>query len=117
MEKGPSTFGSQWAYPGSDEVHADKHGPEFGFDKKDVVLYRTAAQVFVNTKEYGNMLFRKKNGSIYKYKPSTKELAVYTKNGIMITYYRTSLRYFINEFNNKGGVEWLYKGDYDDEKQ
>ena len=114
MEKGPSTFAEYWAYEGSDAVHVGEHANEFGLDKTQLYTYRQAAKKFVITKIQGNMLFKKANGSIYKYNPSTKEFAIITKDGKIVTYYKTSLRYFINEFRNKGGVEWLYKGEYDE---
>lgn len=40
-----------------------------------------------------------------------KEFAIITKDGKIVTYYKTSLRYFLNEFRNKGGIYWLYEGD------
>ena len=113
MEKGGSEYAEYWSYEGSDSVHAGEHAQEFGLNKDSLEEYNQAAKNFVKTKEKGNMLFVKKNGSVYKYNPNTKQFAVITKDGKIVTYFKTSLRYFLNEFK-KGGDYWLYKGDEDE---
>lgn len=110
MEKGPSTYAEYWTYEGSDVLHTIEHAKEFNLKDNDLEKYRQAARNFIRHKEKGNMLFVKKNGSVYKYNPNTKEFAVISKNGKIITYFKTSLRYFLKEFT-KGGAYWLYKGD------
>ena len=110
MEKGPSDLADDWAYENSDTIHTSRHAPEFGFDGNDIERYKQAAKNFIVTKTKGNMLFQKANGSTYKYNPKTKEFAIYTRDGKTVTYFRTSLRYFLNEYR-KGNAEWLYKGD------
>ena len=111
MEKGPSNLVEYWAYEGSDMVHCNEHAEEFGLNKNQVVEYCGLAKSFIRTKEKGNMLFQKPNGSIYKYNPITKQLGIYSKSGKLISFFKTSMKYYLREFNKADGAIWLYKGE------
>lgn len=107
MEKGPSTFAEYWTSE-YNEVEHYKHAKEFGFDK--ITDYSNAAMKFGKSKNDSLLIFRRSDDSICKYSGDTKEFIVISKEGEIITYYKSSIRYFIHEWN-KTGVEKL-KGDW-----
>ncbi len=107
MEKGPSEYAEYWTSEFSEVLHY-KHANEFGFKK--ITEYSKAAKAFANSKDSSNLAFKRNDGSICKYNPNTKEFIATSKSGRIITYFRTSFKYFIKEFL-KNGIEKL-QGDW-----
>ena len=107
MEKGPSTFAEYWTSP-YNEVVRYKHAKEFGFDK--ITDYSEAAMKFGKSEDKELKIFKRSDDSICKYNNSTKEFIAISKEGRIITYYKSSMRYFIHEWEEHG-VEKL-KGDW-----
>ena len=107
MEKGPSTYAEYWTSP-YNEVEHYKHAKEFGFDK--ITDYSEAAIKFGKSEDEHLKIFRRSDDSICKYNNETKEFIAISKEGKIITYYKSSMRYFIHEWN-KYGVEKI-KGDW-----
>ena len=107
MEKGPSTYAEYWT-SSYNEVEHYKHAKEFGFDK--ITDYSEAAMKFAKSEEAGLKEFKRSDGSTCKYNSETKEFIAISKEGKIITYYKSSMRYFIHEWN-KNGVEKI-KGDW-----
>lgn len=65
---------------------------------------------FAKSEESNLKVFKRTDGSICKYNSNTKEFVAISKEGKIITYYKSSMRYFIHEWN-KNGVERV-KGDW-----
>lgn len=107
MEKGPSTYAEYWTSP-YNEVEHYKHAKEFGFDK--ITDYSEAAMKFGKSEDETLKIFRRSDDSICKYNSITKEFIAISKEGKIITYYKSSMRYFTHEWN-KNGVEKI-KGDW-----
>lgn len=107
MEKGPSTFAEYWTSEFS-EVEHFKHAKEFGFTKLED--YSKAAKNFANKRSGNIKIFKSRNGSIYKYDIETKEFIIISKDGKIVTYFKTSYRYFIKEYERKGSY-WIKGGE------
>ena len=107
MEKGPSTYAEYWTSEYSEVIHF-KHAKEFGFDK--ITHYSEAAIRFCKSEDEYLKIFKRADGSTCKYNHQTKEFIAVSKNGKIITYFKSSERYFIREWN-KHGIEKI-KGDW-----
>jgi len=107
MEKGPSTYAEYWTSEYAEVKHF-KHAKEFGLDK--ITDYSKAATKFGKSEDENLKIFRRSDNSICKYNSTTKEFIAISKEGKIITYYKSSIRYFIHEWN-KYGVEKI-KGDW-----
>ena len=101
MEKGPSTFAEYWTSEYSEVIHF-KHAKEFGFDK--IIEYSNAALKFAKSEDGNLKIFKRIDDSICKYNEQTKEFIAVSKEGKIITYFKSSIRYFITEYN-KNGIE------------
>lgn len=108
MEKGPSTYAEYWTSP-YNEVKHYKHAKEFGFNK--ITDYSEAATKFAKSDNENTKTFRRSDNSICKFNSETKEFIAISKASKVITYFKSSMRYFINEWNKKG-VEKI-KGDWE----
>lgn len=87
-------------------VHFDKHSKEFGLSS--IESYRQHAIKFANTVDMKNCrAFVDINGTTYKFNNKTGELAIVSKNGIVISYYKVSngFRYV----DKKGVIQWKKK--------
>lgn len=107
MEKGPSTYAEYWTSE-YNEVEYYKHAKEFGFSK--IIDYSEAAMKFAKSNDENIKILGRSDDSICKFNSETKEFISILKEGKIITYYKSSMRYFIHEWN-KNGVKKI-KGDW-----
>lgn len=70
------------------DKHFDEHGKDMGFDNKE--SYKQHAIKFANTVDKKNCtsFVDSKTGSTYKYNKVTNELAIITKDGYVVTYFK-----------------------------
>ena len=108
MEKGPSEYADNWTSP-ENEVEHFKHAKEFNLNPYD---YSESAKRFKENEDEDNLIFKKEDGTTYKYNEKTKEFIIISKNGKIVTYFRTSLRYFLKLFNDLNG-KWIQGGKYE----
>ena len=106
MEKGPSENAKYWTSP-ENEVEHFKHAKEFGFEDYPYKYSKKAVE-FLNDKDLNIREFTDKDGTIYRYRESTNEFMMVSRDGKIITYYppRSDGKYFENLFL-KYGYEWL----------
>ena len=86
--------------------HFDRHGKEFGLSSAE--SYKQHALKFANTVDKKNCrAYVDINGTTYKFNNKTGELAIVSKNGIVISYYKVSngFRYV----DKKGVIQWKKK--------
>lgn len=107
MEKGPSEHAENWTSP-ENEVEHFKHTKEFNLKPYE---YSASAKRFMENEDDDNLLFKTEDGTVYKYNESTKEFIIISKNGKIVTYYKTSLRYFLKLFKDLNG-QWIEGGNY-----
>ena len=83
--------------------HYNKHGKSMGF--QDKYSYEAHAVRFANTIDRKNCIsFKDSKGSTYKYNVKTNELAIITKKGIVITYFKPKegKKYYDSQKRSKG---------------
>lgn len=104
MEKGPSEYAKYWTSP-ENEVEHFKHASQFDLNPYE---YSKKAVEFLNDDDPSIQEFITKDGTRYRYKASTNEFMVISKNGKIITYYppRTDGKYFDNKFLEYDG-RWV----------
>ena len=107
MEKGPSTYAEYWTSEEAEVIHF-KHAKGFGFNK--IIDYTLAAKNFANSDDEDCFIFVGKFNATYKFNPKTGEFIVVSREGKIVTYYRSSLRYFLSEFKKHG--QYKVKGDW-----
>lgn len=108
MEKGPSEYAENWTSP-ENEVEHFKHAKEFNLKPYE---YSESAKRFIENEDDDNLIFKTEDGTVYKYNESTKEFIIISKNGKIVTYYKTSLRYYLKLFKDLNG-EWIQGGNYE----
>lgn len=106
MEKAPSEYAKYWTSP-ENEVKHFKHATQFGL-KGYPYKYSKKAVDFFNDKDSNIRKFTTKDGTIYRYRESTNEFMMVSRDGKIITYYppRADGEYFENLFLEYG-YEWL----------
>ena len=83
--------------------HYNKHGKSIGF--QDKYSYEAHAVHFANTIDRKNCIsFKDSRGSTYKYNVKTNELAIITKKGIVVTYFKPKegKKYYDSQKRSKG---------------
>ena len=88
------------------DIHFDRHGKEFGLSSKE--SYKQHAIRYANTVDKKNCtVYVDIKGTTYKFNNKTGELAIISKKGIVISYYKVSEKFrFINK---KGETKWIKK--------
>lgn len=82
----------------------DKHGKELNLDSKE--SYKQHAIKFANTVDRENLkAYVDFNGTTYKLNEKTNELVIVSKNGIVISYYRVTDKFWF--LNKKGVKKWI----------
>lgn len=84
------------------QKHFNEHGQQMGCPTKE--SYNANAVSFANTVDRKNCVsFIDKHGSTYKYNKVTNTLAIITKSGIVITYYKPKdgYHYYLHEKEKK----------------
>ena len=106
MEKAPSEYAKYWTSPENEVKHL-KHATQFGL-KGYPYKYSKKAVDFFNDKDSNIREFTTKDGTIYRYRESTNEFMMVSRDGKIITYYppRADGEYFENLFLEYG-YEWL----------
>ena len=100
-----SHTGFAWAKSFNKSTLADhfrRHGEQMGCPTKD--SYNAHAVSFSNTVDRKNCVsFIDKHGSTYKYNKKTNTLAIITKDGIVITYFKPAngYKYYLSEKEHK----------------
>ncbi len=82
--------------------HFSRHGKQLGCPTKE--SYNANAVSFANTVDRKNCVsFIDKQGSTYKYNKKTNTLAIITKKGIVITFYKPQggYKYYLEEKRKK----------------
>ena len=107
MEKGPSENTKYWTSP-ENEVEHFKHAKEFGFEDYPY-KYSRKAVMFAQNSNSDLYIFKGEDGCINKYNEITKEYIKINSDGKIITYYKTSLRYFEKEMQKQNGeiLQWI----------
>lgn len=106
MEKGPSEYSKYWTSP-ENEVEYFKHASQFGL-KGYPYKYSKKAVEFLNDKDLNIREFTDKDGTIYRYRESTNEFMIISKDGKIVTYYEPEdgIDYFYGQFDEYGDF-WL----------
>lgn len=84
------------------EDHFNRHGEQMGCPTKE--SYNANAVSFANTVDRKNCVsFIDSHGSTYKYNKATNTLAIITKEGIVVTYYKPKdgYSYYLREKGSK----------------
>ena len=93
--KSTSHTGYAWAKDFNSKTlqdHFIRHGSQMGCETKE--SYAAHAVKFANNVDKNNCVsFVAKNGSTYKYNPQTNTLAIVTKDGYVVTYFKPSAGY------------------------
>lgn len=98
----------QWAKDFNNKS-LERHSSDHGQDFQDIESYRLHAVAFANLVSSECETFVGNNNSTYKYRESTNEFAIITKDGYVVTYFNPSegREYFLKEknkyFNSKEG--------------
>ena len=103
----PSGVNFQWAKDfnkRSLKTHFKKHSKEFKIDS--IVSYRQHALRFCNYVDFKNNDVRVDcKGTTYKFNKRTKELALITKEGIIVSYYKANKGFSYND--KEKGKTWV----------
>lgn len=112
MKKGPSQYAEYWTSEYNEGRHFGEHGKQMGYEDnfEGKGGYSKEAQEFAEETGDDILSFianESKNYATYKYKESTNQFMIISREGKIVTYFppRDGIDYFNNQFD-KYGDHW-----------